>query len=269
MKYDPVKKVFGDAVSGKPFLRKIFYKLLDLMFLRSWHVRKKVRELFPEDTVLKIFDAGMGFGQYTYFLAKRFPDSDILAVDVKEEQVEDCKKFFSDCGFNKVRFEIADLTKIEYEKEFDFILCVDVMEHIFEDELVFRNFSKALKKGGMLLVNTPSNLGGSDAHSEDDESFIEEHARIGYSKEEITKKISDAWMEVKSFSYSYGKFGTVSWRFGIKYPILIAGKSKFLILILPFYYLFTLWFVLILMWLDVVTDNKEGTGVLLVAQKNH
>lgn len=268
MKYDPIKKVFGNAVANNSFLRKIFYWLLDLMFLRSWHVRKKVRELYPGDTVMDIFDAGMGFGQYTYFMAKRFPDSSILAVDVKDEQVEDCRKFFSKCGYNNVRFEIADLTKIDYRDKFDFILCVDVMEHIAEDELVFKNFYNALKKGGKLLVNTPSNLGGSDAHDDDDESFIEEHARIGYSKEDITEKMNRAGLEVVSFDYAYGKFGTISWRFGIKYPILMAGASKFFILLLPFYYLFTLWFVLILMWLDVHTYNKEGTGVLVVSQKN-
>lgn len=267
MKYDPVKKIFGDIVSDNSFLRKLFYRLLDLMFLRSWHVRKKVRELYPKSTVMDIFDAGMGFGQYTYFMAKRFPGSEILAVDVKEEQVDDCRNFFAKCGFKNVKFETGDLTKIEFSERFDFILCVDVMEHIFEDELVFRNFSRALKKGGQLLVNTPSNLGGSDAHSEDDESFIEEHARIGYSKEDITEKIIRAGLNVKSFSYSYGKFGTISWRFGIKYPILMAGFSKFMILLLPVYYLFTLWFVLIFMWLDVVLENKEGTGVLLVAEK--
>ena len=267
MKYDPIKKVFGNAVSDNSFLRKIFYWLLDLMFLRSWHVRKKVRELYPKDTKMDIFDAGMGFGQYTYFMAKRFPDSSILGVDVKDEQVEDCRKFFSKCGYKNVKFEIADLTKIDYRDEFDFILCVDVMEHIVEDELVFKNFYKALKKGGKLLVNTPSNLGGSDAHDDDDESFIEEHARIGYSKEDITGKMNRAGLDVESFDYAYGKYGTISWRFGIKYPILIAGASKFFILLLPFYYLFTLWFVLILMWLDVHTDNKEGTGVLVVAEK--
>ncbi len=213
MKYDPIKKVFGNAVSDNSLLRKIFYWLLDLMFLRSWHVRKKVRELYPKDTKMKIFDAGMGFGQYTYFMAKRFQESEILAVDVKDEQVEDCRKFFSKCGYNNVKFEIADLTKIEYKDRFDFILCVDVMEHIVEDELVFKNFYNALKIGGKVLVNTPSNLGGSDAHDEDDESFIEEHARIGYSKEDITGKLNRAGLDVSSFDYSYGKFGTVSWRF--------------------------------------------------------
>jgi len=267
MKYDPIKKVFGNAVENSPFLRKIFYALLDLMFLRSWHVRKKVRELYPANTTMDIFDAGMGFGQYTYFMAKRFPDSKILAVDVKDEQVRDCKNFFSKCGYKNVKFEIADLITIDYNEKFDFILSVDVMEHIFEDEVVFKNFYNALRKGGKLLVNTPSDLGGSDAHEDDDESFIEEHARVGYSKKDITDKLKRAGFEIESFDYSYGKYGTISWRFGIKYPILIAGASKFFILLLPVYYLFTLWFVLILMWLDVHTDNKEGTGVLVVAQK--
>lgn len=267
MKYDPVKKVFGDAVSNSVFLRKIFYWLLDLMFLRSWHVRKKIRELYPKKTKMDILDAGMGFGQYTYFMAKRFPDAKILAVDVKEEQIEDCRKFFAKSGYNNVRFEIADLTKINFKDEFDFILCVDVMEHIHEDELVFKNYFNALKTGGKLLVNTPSNLGGSDAEDESDESFIEEHARNGYSKEDITQKVERAGLSMVSFDYAYGKFGTISWRFGIKYPILMAGASKFLILLLPIYYLFTLWFVLILMWLDVHTYNKEGTGIVLVAEK--
>jgi 2-polyprenyl-3-methyl-5-hydroxy-6-metoxy-1,4-benzoquinol methylase len=267
MKYDPIKKTFGNLVARNVFFRKIFYWILDLMFLRSWHVRKEIKEKIKNTGKINIFDAGMGFGQYTYFLAKHFPGSDIFAIDVKEEQVEDCRYFFSKCKIDKAKFEIADLTKIDYKNQFDFILSVDVMEHIVEDEIVFKNFANALKKGGKLLVNTPSDLGGSDAHEDDDESFIEEHARVGYSKKDITGKLERAGLKVTDFRYSYGKYGTISWRLGIKYPILIAGVSKILILILPLYYLFTLWLVLILMWLDVKSDNKEGTGVIVLAEK--
>lgn len=268
MKYDPVKNVFAKAVARNTFLRKIFYWLLDLMFLRSWHVRKMIKEIFPDtNKKIDIYDAGMGFGQYSYFLAKRYENATILGVDVKEDQVEDCNYFFSKAGYTKAKFEIADLTKINIEQKYDFILSVDVMEHIEEDELVFRNFERALKPGGKLLINTPSNLGGSDAHDESDESFIEEHARLGYSREDITDKLKRAGLTVTQFKYAYGKYGTISWRWGIKYPILMAGASKIFILILPFYYLFTLWFVLILMWVDVHTDNPEGTGVTLVAEK--
>ncbi len=268
MKYDPIKNVFAKAVARNIFLRKIFYELLDLMFLRSWHVRKMIREIFPDtNKKLDIYDAGMGFGQYSYFLAKRFPNCTILGVDVKDDQVADCNYFFSKEGYKNAKFEIADLTKINIENKYDFILCVDVMEHIEEDELVFRNYHRALKPGGKLLINTPSNLGGSDAHDESDESFIEEHARLGYSKEDIEGKLKRAGLTMTHFKYAYGKYGTISWRWGIKYPILMAGVSKILILVLPFYYIFTLWFVLILMWLDVRTDNPEGTGVTLVAEK--
>jgi len=267
MKYDPVKKVFGNIVSDRPTLRKMFYHILDMMFLRTWHVKKAVRGLFRPSDKLKIYDAGMGFGQYTYFMAKYFRNSDILSVDVKDEQVSDCRNFFTKAGVKNTRFEIADLTKIENKDEFDFILSVDVMEHIVEDELVFGNFYNALKKGGKLLVNTPSNLGGSDAHEDEDESFIEEHARNGYSKEDITSKMERAGLKVTHFSYSYGKFGTVSWRLGIKYPILIAGVWKGLILLLPIYYIITLWLTLILMWLDVHTHNEVGTGVIVIAEK--
>lgn len=267
MKYDPVKKVFGNIVSRNIFLRRIFYWILDLMFLRSWHVRKEIKEKIKYKIKMKILDAGMGFGQYTYFLSKHFPAAEILAVDVKEEQVDDCKYFFSNSNIHRAKFKIADLTKINFQNEFDFILSVDVMEHIVEDELVFKNFANALKKGGKLLVNTPSDLGGSDVHDHDDESFIEEHARDGYSKKDITEKLERAGMKVIDFKYTYGKYGTISWRLGIKYPILIAGISKFLILILPIYYLFTLWLILILMWLDLKTDNKEGTGIVVLAEK--
>ncbi len=267
MKYDSVKSVFGDIVSRNVFLRRFFYRLLDLMFLRSWHVRKMIKLLYKTDDIINIYDAGMGFGQYSYFMAKYFRGCKILGVDVKDEQVEDCNYFFDKRGFKNVKFEVADLTAITNQNEYDFILNVDVMEHIVEDELVLKNFSTALKTGGRLLINTPSDLGGSDAHDEHDESFIEEHARNGYSKEDITAKLERAGLKVTHFKYTYGKYGTISWRFGIKYPILIAGVSKVFILILPLYYLFTLWFVLIFMWLDTKTENEAGTGIVVVAQK--
>lgn len=267
MKYDSIKKVFGNIVSKRIFLRKVFYVLLNLMFLRTWHVRKAIRKMFKPNEKLQILDAGMGFGQYTYFMAKRFKASDILAVDVKEEQVEDCRYFFTKCGLSNASFDIGDLTKIDLNDKFNFILCVDVMEHIDDDELVFRNFSEALKKSGKLLVNTPSNFGGSDVHDDEDESFIEEHARSGYSKEDITEKLERTGMKVINFKYTYGKFGTIAWRLGIKYPMLIVGVSKILILMLPVYYLFTLWLVLTLNWLDTITKNEEGTGIVVVAEK--
>lgn len=268
MKYDSVKGIFAKFISGKPFLRKVFYFILDMMFLRSWHVKKEIKRLYNRTERIKIFDAGMGFGQYTYFLAKTFPNSDILAVDIKEEQVNECKHFFQKIGLDNITVKFENLLQINYKEQFDFIISVDVMEHIEDDVAVFRNFANALKQGGKLLVNTPSDLGGSDVHSDDDTSFIEEHARDGYNKEEIINKLSSVGLKVNNFKYTYGFWGQISWRLGIKYPMLMLGISKGFLFLLPFYYFLTLWLILILMKIDVLQDNREGAGILLVAEKN-
>jgi SAM-dependent methyltransferase len=268
MHYDPIKDSLGGIVKKSPFLRKIFYKLLGLMFLREWYVKRKIKELYGKNPPKDIFDAGCGFGQYSYFMAKRFPSTKIFSVDVKEDYLSDCKYFFEKASLKNTEFQYADLMKIEYENRFDFVLSVDVMEHIEDDIGVFKKFYKSLRSGGRVLINTPSNLGGSDAGSEEDESFIGEHVRLGYSKEDICSKLKEAGFEIESFQYTYGSWGNKYWKFGIKYPMLMLNKSQLLFIILPFYYSITIWWIWLFMWLDINDSAKQaGTGVLVVGRK--
>ena len=266
MKYDPIKKDFGTVVRTWPVLRSLFYKILGVMFLREWHVKRELRkQLSNRRTPPTIFDAGSGFGQYSYYCAKRFPGCTIHAVDVKQEQIRDCKEFFARAGLSNVTFAAEDLLVPRHENEFDFIMSVDVMEHIEDDVQVFKNFFRALKPGGKLLINTPSNLGGSDAHDEHDASFIEEHARNGYSVEDISQKLTSVGFTMETARYTYGPAGGLAWRLGIKYPILMLGASKIFFIVLPFYYLLTFWLTLILMYIDYSTTNTAGTGLSVVA----
>ncbi|MFA5834276.1 MAG: class I SAM-dependent methyltransferase [Bacteroidota bacterium] len=268
MQYDPIKDSIGNVVRNTPFLRKVFYFLLGLLFLRSWYVKRALREFLSGKQAPKlIFDAGSGFGQYSYYIAKKFRDVSIHAIDVKEDYIADCKRFFSADNITNVNFGIEDLTIPTHTDRFDFILSVDVMEHIPDDVQVFKNFHQALKKGGIVLINTPSNLGGSDVHEEGEKSFVEEHARDGYSVEDITTKLSNAGFTVLYTRYAYGPIGTIAWRFVVKYPMLMVNASKAFFIVLPFYYLLTLWFSLILMWIDFNSTNTTGTGLLVAAEK--
>lgn len=268
MKYDPIKKIFGDIVRKKPILRISFYKLLGLMFLREWHVKRELRRILGSNGKdFEIYDAGSGFGQYSYYMAKHFPRTRIYAVDVKEDQINDCSQFFRAIGLDRCSFAIEDLTHISHENRFDFILSVDVMEHIPDDVGVFRNFYRALRGNGVLFINTPSNLGGSDAHGPDDKSFIEEHARNGYGAEEIRTKLTSVGFNVEKLRYTYGGWGNAAWRLGIKYPMLMLNVNKLFFLVLPFYYLVTFPFTLVLMVLDYKANNKSGSGLNVVARK--
>ena len=43
MQYDPIKRVLGETFNKTPFLRRLFYNLLDLLLLRTWHVHKELK----------------------------------------------------------------------------------------------------------------------------------------------------------------------------------------------------------------------------------
>jgi SAM-dependent methyltransferase len=269
MQYDPIKRILGNVFNKSPFLRKTFYSLLDLLLLRAWHVHKELKIFRSKSGEnINVLDAGAGFGQYSFWLSKHFKNCSILAVDVKEEQVADCNDFFRQSGAGeKVKFIVDDLTIFKRDNLYDLVLSVDVMEHILEDVLVFKNFHASMKKGGMLLISTPSDQGGSDVHGESDSSFIEEHVRDGYNIMEIEQKILSAGFSKVDARYSYGTPGKISWRLSMKYPILMLGISKLFFILLPFYYIITFPVSFLFNYFDVNMKHPTGTGLIVKAWK--
>ena len=269
MNYDPVKNIFAQVLKKFPFLRILFYKILDLMFLRSWYVRRELSALRKKfgGKKISIYDAGSGYGQYSYFMSKNLQPCEIYSVDVKEDWINDNKEFFAAQKINSVSFGVEDLTAINHKDRFDLIVCVDVMEHIPDDVKVFQNYSNALKKDGYLLINTPSVYGGSEVYHDDDESFVGEHARNGYSKEDFESKLQPLGFTTVQSKYTYGFWGNLAWRLGIKYPIMMVNISKLLLFILPIYYLITFPFTFLMMLIDFNTDNKVGSGINFIAKK--
>jgi len=268
MQYDPIKRTLGELFNKKPVLRKLFYKLLDLLLLRTWHVKREIR-IWAKNSGkdVNILDAGSGFGQYVFYLSGKNKNWKIKGVDVKEEQIEDCRNFFKKISRNNVSFSVEDLTKYHTNGDKDLILSVDVMEHILEDVDVFRNFHASLKSGGMVLISTPSDQGGSDVHDHDHDSFIDEHVRDGYNIDEIQEKLKTAGFSKTEASYNYGSSGKISWKISMKYPILMLNRSKIFFIILPIYYLIIFPFALLLNYLDVNQTHKTGTGLIVKAWK--
>lgn len=273
MQYDPIKRSLGRVFNATPALRILFYKMLDALLLRSWHIGKALRQWNRSraSQPANILDAGSGFGQYTYRLAKLNGCNSVMGVDVKEEQMADCNAFFSRIGLgNRVKFEVQDLTNYVAEGNFDLILSVDVMEHILEDTKVFQNFYMSLRSNGMLLISTPSDMGGSDSDSHDhDEAhgFIDEHVRDGYNIDDIKQKLQSCGFSRVEAGYTYGVPGHISWVLSMKWPIVALNASKLCFVLLPFYYLLTFPLCLVLNALDVCITHKRGTGLIVKAIK--
>lgn len=267
MNYDPIKKDLGVVFNQNTLFRKLFYSLLNLLLLRTWHVHRELKAWMKNNKKAKILDAGSGFGQYSYYLAGKSKDFSIDAVDVKEEQIADCNQFFEKAGLSNAHFDFGDLTKPIADNKYDLVLCVDVMEHILEDVTVFKNFHQAMKPGAMLLISTPSDQGGSDVHEETGESFIGEHVRDGYPMAEMEAKLKEAGFNKMEILYSYGTPGKIAWKLSMKFPMLMLNTSKIFFILIPFYYIVFYPFCYILNWLDTNTRHSTGTGLIVKAWK--
>jgi SAM-dependent methyltransferase len=273
MRYDPVKDRLAALARDRPFVRRILYAGLDLVFLRNWHVRRALRRLIGnvprvEGRQVHVLDAGSGFGQYAYRLARMRDDVHVTAVDVKTDYLRDTREFFKAVGLSgRAEFFEEDLTRLSLDGPFDLILSVDVMEHIEDDRAVFRHFHRVLSAGGHVIVNTPSDLGGSAVRAAGDESFIEEHVRDGYSAQELRDKLGGAGLDVVDSRYTYGRWGTVAWHLLVKVPLQMLSLSRLMALLLPLYYALALPVGIFLNAMDVATENREGTGLLVVARR--
>ncbi len=270
IEYDPIKDRFARFIRSHRFLRTLFYEILDLFFLRSWYIRKLLKVYgaeFDKKGPWKLLDAGCGFGQYDRFILSHFKNVKVTSVDVKEDYLEDCRRYFNnEIQKKRIQFKKVDLLSFDQTAVYDFTICVDVLEHITEDRKVIANIHKALKPGGYFLMHSPSVYSEEDAGDED--SFVGEHARTGYSKQQIGEKLEKAGFKPVKIEYTYGEKGHFAWKLLIKYPMLWMNRWKlFALPLMAVWYIFTLPVGLILMKLDMQDKNEKGTGIFALVRK--
>lgn len=270
--YDPVKDRFAGIIHSSRILRGLFYRLLDLFFLRSWYVRdllKSYATSMDNRGEWELLDAGSGFGQYDRFLLSQFSNINITSVDVKEDYLRDSRQYFRrEIEAGRINFEKVDLLKFDAGKQYDFVICIDVLEHIEDDRCVIQNLVDSLREGGYFLMHSPSVYSEEDAG--EDDTFVDEHARTGYSKKDIRDKIESAGLKPIDVAYTYGKKGHLAWELLIKYPMLWMTKAKLWALpLMAVYYVFTLPVGLVLMKLDMKDSNVKGTGIYALGKKTN
>ena len=268
--YDPVKDRFADIIRNSKWLRRIFYFLLDLFFLRSWHIRHILKEKghkLDQKREWKLLDAGCGFGQYDRFILSQFKNVSIHSVDVKQDYLEDNRHYFQyDIKQKRIQFYEANLLDFSSKVKFDFIICVDVLEHIEDDVTVMKNLQNCLRDGGYFLMHSPSHYSEEDA--DEDDSFVGEHARPGYSKGEIASKLNTAGFDFVKPHYTYGYWGHKAWVLSVKWPMIWFNKlNLFAVIPLLIYYPIVMSFCLLMNLVDLFTKNKKGNGVYALARK--
>jgi trans-aconitate methyltransferase len=98
-----------------------------------------------------ILDAGCGSGRVTAELLRAFPKAKVTAVDASENMVTEARKTLAPFGV-RVVVERIDLLDLAIEQTVDVIFSTAVFHWIKDQDRLFANLFRALRRGGLLLA---------------------------------------------------------------------------------------------------------------------
>jgi ubiquinone/menaquinone biosynthesis C-methylase UbiE len=118
-------------------------------FFYKWPIIKK---LLPKNKFLTFLDYGCGSGKILEEIIRINPQNKYIGMDVSKEAINRAKK-----KNPKVKFYlVSDGKKLPLKnKSVDFITALDVVEHVYNTELLFEEFARILKRGGKIIITTP------------------------------------------------------------------------------------------------------------------
>ena len=118
-------------------------------FSYKWPIIKK---FIPTDKDIKILDFGCGKGAMFSEIAKINPSAALIGVDVSEKALKSARKKVQNHSFILVK----EGEKLPFKENcFDFIIASDVLEHIYDTELAFKELCRVLKHNGKILISVP------------------------------------------------------------------------------------------------------------------
>lgn len=126
-------------------------KTLESMSQAQWYNRWTLKKFIP---YLKgdILEVGFGIGNFTKELT-RF--GNVFAIDIDKEHVKDTTALLE----GEAKVGLGDIEKGTYffkDREFDSIVCINVLEHIQDDRRALNNIYNLLKKEGYLILLVPA-----------------------------------------------------------------------------------------------------------------
>jgi SAM-dependent methyltransferase len=153
----------------------------------------------------KVLDVGCGTGAFSMGMASRGYEVVGMSWDERNQEVAYRRAKYS--GVSNVTFPIGDARKLdrfqEYVGVFDVVVCLEVAEHIIDDQKLFKDMYACLKPGGQLILSTPNFYYRSfdvdiGPFSQTEDGW---HVRRGYTEPMLRELCKKVGFEVEEIGY--------------------------------------------------------------------
>ncbi len=98
------------------------FKIIHLRFLNE------IGQYFP--TSGRILDIGCGFGLFSLYYAKLFPNLEIIGLDINEHRILMARNAAKKLSISNCTYEVANATSYSYHSAFDAVYMLDIVHHI-------------------------------------------------------------------------------------------------------------------------------------------
>ena len=224
-------------------------------------LRIRLRRVLPatDGSYQTILDAGCGSGVFSFELAKQHPEAQVTGVELEPDLVSRANQVAKSAGLANCRFQQGDVTKLDFEDEFDLVVSVDNFEHVEDDVAAMRTLLHALRPGGRLVAHVPGYerrwiLFGRRVNFD-----VPGPVRPGYQADPLVGKLREAGFQVTSHQYTYGAIETLT--NNISYLITGADQRR------KVQYAAVFPLLLAVSYLGKVSRPRWGAGVRAVARR--
>ena len=100
----------------------------------------------------RILDIGTGTGVMIPFYEKYLVDGSVVAVDYSGKMIEAARSKYPEKEHPMVSYVVSDVYELKYDLEFDLVVCYSCFPHFVDQPLAVKILSRALRKGGRLVV---------------------------------------------------------------------------------------------------------------------
>ena len=100
----------------------------------------------------RILDVGTGTGIMIPFYERYLVNGSVVAVDYSEKMIEVARSKYPEKEHPKISYLVSDVYDLKYDSDFDIVVCYSCFPHLVDQTLALKILSKALKKGGRLVI---------------------------------------------------------------------------------------------------------------------